>query len=249
MGLDWIPGPKPRPGCEEEFLRLWRALKLDQPADRESKVARFGEITIPAFETLKAPRVGFDSAADSWAHDAFSRRSDKSLTQDAFVAGLHGFYVLELVPRCDGLPRYTNGSPGGYVEAYSFRGQFLTDCTEIIGPELLAQAYHSKLPEDTKRYATSLLDHALNGAAVVAGCSRFHAAVAPIVFLPEVVPHRDTWNSDPAPPTGAKQRRDRGRTRRPRPRRARRPPPPPRGTSARRPSRSHRPSSSEPRMR
>jgi hypothetical protein len=58
------------------------------------------------------------------------------------------------VPPCDGLPRYTNGSPGGYVERYSFRAQFLQDCEEELGDDLLATAYESKLPDErpsTKR--------------------------------------------------------------------------------------------------
>ena len=63
MGLDWLPGPKPRPGCEHEFVRLWTELESKDVADRDRKVTRFGAITTTAFETLKAPRVGFDADA------------------------------------------------------------------------------------------------------------------------------------------------------------------------------------------
>jgi len=64
------------------------------------------------------------------------------------------------VPVNDGLPRYTNGSPGGYVEAYSFRGQFLRDCEGIIGPELLESAYVSKTASETTAYGRELLNRA-----------------------------------------------------------------------------------------
>jgi hypothetical protein len=79
---------------------------------------------------------------------------------------MQGFYVLDLVPACDGLPRYTNGHAGGYVERYAFRGEFLTDCTEIIGDALLESGYVSKLSEETAAYGESLL----------AAASRFVAA-------------------------------------------------------------------------
>lgn len=74
---------------------------------------------------------------------------------------MHGFYVLDLVSACDGLPRYSNGNPGGYVERYAFRGQYLKDCTDIIGKELLESAYISKLPAETMAYGDDLLQSAL----------------------------------------------------------------------------------------
>jgi hypothetical protein len=159
MGLDWNPGPKAKPGCEQEFEELWSKLQAKYCFFRARKVKRFGEITITAFDTLKTPRIGIDAAATDWARkDAFSRRADKSLTEEVFVNSMKGFYVLDLVPPCDGLPLYTNGHAGGYVEKYSFRGQFLQDCTEIIGDEFLESAFHSKSPEDTLAYGTRLLE-------------------------------------------------------------------------------------------
>jgi hypothetical protein len=68
--------------------------------------------------------------------------------------------VLPLVPPCDGLPPYSNGSPGGYVEQFSFRAQFLRDCADDIGEELLSSAYESKLPGDLLDYGRELLARA-----------------------------------------------------------------------------------------
>lgn len=161
MGLDWNPGPKAKPGCEQEFTELWRKLNSGRWCfGRERKVKRFSEITQTAFETLRTPRVGFDVAATNWARQMFPNRQDKSLTEDGFIGGMKGFYVLDLVPPCDGLPRYSNGQPGGYVERYSFRAQFLADCVEIIGQELLDAGYGSKAAEETIGHGGKLLERA-----------------------------------------------------------------------------------------
>jgi hypothetical protein len=161
MGLDWNPGSRAKPGCEAEFIELWKKLHAKSCFFRGRKIKRFHEITITAFETLNCPRIGFDESATRWAEeDAFPRRSDKSLNKQTFVQKMKGFYVLSLVPPCDGLPRYTNGSPGGYVEAYAFRGAFLKDCEYILGAALLNSAWVSKLPNDTVAYGNQLLDAA-----------------------------------------------------------------------------------------
>jgi hypothetical protein len=166
MGLDWNPAPKAKPAHEQEFGELWRKLHTKFCFFQDRKVRRFKEITLTAFETLGTPRVGFDLTATEWAHkEAFPKRVDKSLTEQVFVERMRGFYVLDLVPPCDGIPRYTNGHAGGYVERYSFRGQFLKDCTEIIGKELLESGYDSKLPEDTVAYGGRLLEAASRFAA------------------------------------------------------------------------------------
>lgn len=159
MGLDWNPGPKAKPGCEQEFSELWQKLQSKSCFFRERKVKRLHEITASAFDTLATPRVGFDPLATLWAREqAFPSRADKALTEQVFIARMQGFYVLDLVAPCDGIPHYSNGHAGGYVERYSFRAQFLKDCTEIIGPELLDSAWVSKLPQDTVAYGGSLLE-------------------------------------------------------------------------------------------
>jgi hypothetical protein len=166
MGLDWNPGPKAKSGFDQEFQELWRKLHAKSCFFRERKKKRFLEITSTAFETLDTPRVGFDPAATEWARKAFPDRKDKSLTEQVFLDRMRGFYVLELVPPCDGLPLYTNGQPSGYVEQYSFRAQFLTlDCKEVVGESLIESAYVSKLPAETIEYGELLLAQAQRFAA------------------------------------------------------------------------------------
>lgn len=157
MGLDWNPGNRAKPGFEAEFADLFRKIAAAGPGEpRDALVERYREISITAFETLGAPVVGRDPAADEWARQW---RLDMGIdeSEERFLAELEGFAVLPLVPACDGLPPYSNGSPGGYVEQYSFRAQFLLDCADDIGEELLASAYESKLPEDLLSYGRELL--------------------------------------------------------------------------------------------
>ncbi|GAA1814510.1 hypothetical protein GCM10009682_39480 [Luedemannella flava] len=125
MGLDWNPGNKAAPGCEAEFADLFRRLTdPDGDAADDGDVQRFFAISVSAFETLNAPVVGRDPEADAWARQ-LRRELGRDESEEEFLAGMAGFAVLPLVAPCDGLPRYTNGSPGGYVEQYSFRAQFL----------------------------------------------------------------------------------------------------------------------------
>jgi hypothetical protein len=68
MGLDWNPGNKAKPGHEAE----------DAPLER------YHEISITAFETLGAPIVGRDAAADAWARQLRVDRGIEML-EDEFL--------------------------------------------------------------------------------------------------------------------------------------------------------------------
>jgi hypothetical protein len=176
MGLDWNPANKPKPGFEAEFdtvfFRMERGpfakepsgtdrllifLKLKE-ASREPTykdlLQRYQEISIPAFETLKAPRIGHDEAANQWAEENVSPPPGK--TREESLEALKGVYVLSLVEDCDGLPKYTNGHTGGYVEAYAFRAQFLCDCEEIIGLDLADEIYRSRNSADMVAFGKQL---------------------------------------------------------------------------------------------
>ena len=156
MGLDWNPGNKPKPGYEKEFERLFHALQQKDGWLRKRREKRFFEISTTAFETLNAPRVGESPDADAWALEIF-RSEPRDESEESWLSKLHGFYVLDLVPPCDGIPRYSNGVAGGDVERFSFRAQFLVDCEYIIGRDLLDAAYASKLPADFEAYGEALL--------------------------------------------------------------------------------------------
>jgi hypothetical protein len=162
MGLDWNPGPKAKPGQKTEFDLLWRQLHGKWCWWRKAKIKRFEAITVTPFDTLAVPTVGIDNIATQWAIQKYPARTNKALSEEQFLESLKGFRVLELVPSCDGLPRYTNGIPGSYIEAFSFRAQWLISCADILNDELLEKAYQSMLPEDTVIYGQRLIELATN---------------------------------------------------------------------------------------
>lgn len=56
--------------------------------------------------------------------DRYRKNPPKDKTEAQFLEELKGHYVVALAPPCDGVPFYSNGSMG-YVEALSFRAQFI----------------------------------------------------------------------------------------------------------------------------
>jgi hypothetical protein len=135
MGLDWLPGPKVRPGNEAEYAALKAALDRWFCWGRKSKQARLAELTVKSWETLGAPVVGRDASATEWARKNFENRSNRKLDLSGWLQQLDGLPVLELARPSDGLPEYTNGGPGEYLGEESFRAQFLKDCIDIIGDD------------------------------------------------------------------------------------------------------------------
>ena len=63
------------------------------------------------------------------------------------------------MPPCDGLPRYSNAALG-YVEEFSFRAEFLRDCEEILGEDLLERGYETMTAEEMGAYGMELLGRA-----------------------------------------------------------------------------------------
>lgn len=181
MGLDWLPGNKPKPEHEEEYMEILRTLdegsqsedkgffarlfssKPDKKIDEEALIERFQEISIPAYETLEAPRVGYDEAANEWILQKREEHNPE-IPEEEWLKHHHGYYVLDLAPPCDGLPRYSN-APMGYVEAYSFRAKFLEDCTDIIGEERFARGYERMTAPDLVAYGRELIGYAESWAA------------------------------------------------------------------------------------
>ena len=158
MGLDWNPLPKPKPGFEQESERLFELLgelpakvgwfeklrRRRKGIDRDALDRRWNEIQITPYETLQAPQVGISDAATEWALLRFAEIKDQKPTKDEFLQEMNGYYVLDLVPKCDGIPWYSNGGMG-YVEKFSFRAQFLSSCEHIIGRDTLEKCYISCL--------------------------------------------------------------------------------------------------------
>ena len=133
MGLDLVVEGCAKPGHEGEWRRLLeRAFEDDELS--ETEIAHFNAISIPGYERIGAPRVGFDP-------------EDVAATLKEF----HGYYVLRLV-KCDGVPIYSNGGHYDGVDETSFRGAFLTSCRNVIDEGLLNAAWEHKFPEAAIAY-------------------------------------------------------------------------------------------------
>jgi hypothetical protein len=173
MGLDWNPLARPLPGWEAEFELLFGELKAEQTSrgpgllgrllgprkltkdELASRLERLQAVSEAPFVTLDAPRVGIDPAADVWLQSKVAA-TGKVADLEAARKEMHGYYVLDLLPPCDGFPPYSNHGAYEGVDRYSFRGQFLDDTKHIIGPALHEQAWNRMLARELKAYAAAL---------------------------------------------------------------------------------------------
>ena len=166
MGLDWRPMGKPKVGFEERFKQIFRILTdkekeeiglLDKLKSKKIKskdelLKEWFDISDKTYETIKAPRVGRDKPADDWVKEKY-QETDKVLSQEEFIKNYEGYYVIELAKELDGVPVYI---PMGQDENV-FRGQFLRDCKDLIGEDLLSKGWETKFAEDTLRYGQQLM--------------------------------------------------------------------------------------------
>ena len=171
MGLDWNPLARPKAGNEAEFDQLFSLLIGKEPLyltafsaffgitspkrKREKRLARLREISDPPFATLGAPRVGFDAPADAWLRAKLEAKGKADDFENA-RRQMRGYYVLDLLPPCDGFPLYTNYPLYEGLDRYSFRAQFLNDCRDIIGAELHERAWEQMRAPELAAYADAL---------------------------------------------------------------------------------------------
>lgn len=149
MEFDWNPLGKPKPGREKEFLSLFKLLRSLRGLEkgnisRTSLDQKWHKIQVSPYETLQAPRVGSDAVADEWVLAQYRAWKNPTQSESEFLREMHGFYVLALVPPCDGFPFYSNGGIG-HIERFSFRAQLLRDCEDVIGRVTMDQCYRSCL--------------------------------------------------------------------------------------------------------
>src|SRR5262245_61528302 len=77
LGLDWNPGNRPRPGFEAEFRRLADDIRDQRVKEGSPEHNRFFEISVSAYETLQAPRVGSDPRADDWIRRKYHQQAQQ----------------------------------------------------------------------------------------------------------------------------------------------------------------------------
>jgi len=153
MGLDLIVEGCAKPGHEKEWRQLLRRSFADEELSSAER-SRFQEISIPGYQRIGAPRVGYESAADQWVLGA--RKPTTPEENAAVLKEFEGYYVVRLV-KCDGVPEYCNAGAYEGADDTSFRGAFLSDCEDVLSKQLLKEAWNHKFPEQAVEYGKALL--------------------------------------------------------------------------------------------
>ena len=166
MGLDMRPMGKPKPGFEKKFVEIFEMVStnnIPQPTlldkirgkkypTKEELLQEWFANQIPTYETIKAPRVGRDEEADEWIKSKYDGLEQKP-PLGQFLKEHNGYYVIELAKEQDGVPVYIALGQDENV----FRGQFLQDCVDIIGENLVNEAWETKLSGATLDYGNRLM--------------------------------------------------------------------------------------------
>ncbi|WP_433833454.1 hypothetical protein [Flavobacterium anhuiense] len=167
MGLDMRPLGKPKPGFETRFkeimqivqgkekqeLTFFDKLKGKKILSKEELLEEWFANQVQSYVTIKAPRVGYDQIANDWIKERYNE-SDKLLSEEDFLNEYNGFYVIELSQEPDAVPIYRAMGQDENV----FRGQFLADCLDLIGEDLVYEAWETKFAEDALDYGNRLMD-------------------------------------------------------------------------------------------
>lgn len=165
MGLDMVPIGKPKPGSEKRFRQIFNILNGNEqttlsffdklrgrklPNEEELQKEWF-DIQIPSYETLGAPMVGRDAAANQWIKEKY-QQSDKRISEDEFIKMYQGYYVITLAKHNEGIPAYGSMSQ----DENAFRGQLLDGCSDLINESLINEAWVSKMADDALDYGKRL---------------------------------------------------------------------------------------------
>lgn len=161
------PMGKPKKGFEKRYKEIFEMVNSDnipepsafdkmrgikKPA-KEELINEWFENQIPTYETIKAPRVGRDPEAEEWLKERYEELENKPPYAE-FLKEHQGYYVISLAKERDGVPCYIAFQQDENV----FRGQFLKDCVDLIGEELVYEAWQTKLAPATLDYGNRLMN-------------------------------------------------------------------------------------------
>ncbi|AUP77667.1 hypothetical protein [Flavivirga eckloniae] len=174
MGLDLTPLPKPKLGYEDRFKEIFNILKDMQDEDyskspsiielfikkkyrlQRKLLREWHQNSISSFDTIKAPRVGYDDEADNWFLKS-NKTDNEKLSDKTLIKKNKGFYVIELAKEIEGVPIGKYCARAGYRNG--FRGEYLRNCEDLIG-DLVYGIYGSSLAEGTLEYGYKLINKA-----------------------------------------------------------------------------------------
>lgn len=166
MGLDMRPMGKPKSGFEKRFKEIFEMVTNDKIPQatffeklkgkklptKDELLREWFDNQTESYETLRAPRVGYDEIANNWIKVKYNE-TEKEISETEFIEQHNGFYVIELSEEKDGVPVYFSIGQDENV----FRGQFLTDCIDLIGEELVEEAWNTKFANETLDYGNRIM--------------------------------------------------------------------------------------------
>jgi hypothetical protein len=139
-------------GTEKQGLNFFDKLKGKKLLTKDELLQQWFDCQIPSHETIQAPRVGRDKNADEWIKGQY-QDSDKTISESEYIKNHEGYYVIELAKESDGVPMYIAMTHDRNV----FRGQFMRDCIDLIGEDLVNEAWGTKLADETLDYGNRLM--------------------------------------------------------------------------------------------
>lgn len=166
MGLDMRPMGKPKQGFEKRFKEIFEMVESDcipEPTflekmlgknkpTKDELIQEWFKNQISTYETLKAPMVGKDPEAEKWIKEKYDELENKPPLEE-FLNEYQDFFVISLAKEQDGVPCYVSFGQDENV----FRGQFLADCVDLIGEDLVNEAWGTKLSDETLDYGNRLM--------------------------------------------------------------------------------------------
>lgn len=170
MGLDMRPMGRPVPGFEKRYKQIIRIIENKEKEElsffdklKGKKLLSKKELMqewfanqINSYVTIKAPRVGYDEIANKWVKEKYLK-TGKELSEEEYINKCNGFYVIELAEEKDGIAVYASMGQ----EENVFRGQFLSDCIDLIGKDLVSEAWSTKFADETLDYGNRLMNAGL----------------------------------------------------------------------------------------
>lgn len=170
MGLDWRPFPKAKPGFEDEYLRIMDDLVEEEPAkfswreflfgskkepkyvDRDKLLEELKAVSISAYETLGAPRVGYDESANAWAREEYETQ-DLKISFEEYLEEIKGYNVVDLVSDNDGVQVYHNYGTDPQI----FRADWLKECHPVISKAIINEAYEIHTAQESIDFGQRLM--------------------------------------------------------------------------------------------
>lgn len=163
------PMGKPKLGFEARFEEIYKMVvdnKVPQPTffeglkgkklpTKEQLLEEWYANQIQSYETIKAPRVGRDEEANEWIRKKYDEL-EKKPALDVFLKDYDGYYVIELAEEKDGVPVYIALAQDENV----FRGEFLNDCVDMLGEDLVNEAWETKFAVEALDYGNRLMQAA-----------------------------------------------------------------------------------------